>query len=348
VRVDGLVQITDQDGNEAGSGKLRVVFDAEGNPPDVAMPVVTRGVPVDADGLVFTVRDAAGHAYSAACWSRLERAPSALAAELVARANAMPEGDLSGARAAFLSRCALLVDAPAPDRSAEFLSPPFRLLPELRAEIEALEEGRDPYAGRPGGLWRTFALGRRARGFYVHAPASVAASQEPVPLVVALHGAGADEMFFPFASGAGHLVQLAEERGFLLACPRTADVSFNPRGFDALVETLAESYAVDRERVYVLGHSMGAMATANLTRKRGAAIARAVCIAGAQELGLGTPTLLLAGARDRVVSASGVRRAYEAARAAGAEVAYEEYAGGHTLPLARALTRAVQWFGLAP
>ena len=60
--------------------------------------------------------------------------------------------------------------------------------PDLAGEIEALEEGRDPYARRPGHLWRILEVGRRRVPARIYVPGAVKAGR-PLPLVVALHGA---------------------------------------------------------------------------------------------------------------------------------------------------------------
>jgi len=76
-------------------------------------------------------------------------------------------------------------------------------------------------------------------------------TKEKRPLVVALHGAQATENMFFEAYGAGKLVKLcAKEQWFLLA-PRNG---LDPKNLD----DLASQFNIDTNRVYILGHSMGA------------------------------------------------------------------------------------------
>jgi predicted peptidase len=84
---------------------------------------------------------------------------------------------------------------------------------------------------------------------------------KPVPLVIALHGAGGSENMFFDTYGAGAVVKLCAERGWLLVAPRLALIGAPP--LDAIVDALAERYPVDRSRLLVVGHSLGAAAGLN-------------------------------------------------------------------------------------
>lgn len=83
--------------------------------------------------------------------------------------------------------------------------------------------------------------------------------KEPVPLVVAMHGAGGSENMFFEGYGNGQIVKLCEKRGWLLVSPR-AGLGFGltagpPVG--EIVDELAKRYPVDAKRVFIVGHSMG-------------------------------------------------------------------------------------------
>src|SRR5262249_14666700 len=81
---------------------------------------------------------------------------------------------------------------------------------------------------------------------------------KPLPLVIALHGAGSSENLFFDGYGRGGIVRLCAERGWLLLAPRTEGLAFNfPAA--ALVDEVNRLYPVDRKQVFVVGHSMGAM-----------------------------------------------------------------------------------------
>jgi acetyl esterase/lipase len=180
----------------------------------------------------------------------------------------------------------------------------FRLVESLAAhrdavaaEVAALANGRDPYRGRAGNHWRAFPRknvneveGVRDRAFpYRLVVPKKLAADSPTPLVVAFHGAGGDENMFAFAYGNGRLAQLANERGFLLAMPRS--YSF-PRDEDLLEILLADverDFEFDRQRVYVLGHSLGAGVASALSRQSKVPIAAAALFTGNLVFHRGTP-----------------------------------------------------------
>lgn len=72
-----------------------------------------------------------------------------------------------------------------------------------------------------------------------------------VPLVVALHGAGATENMFFDAYGSGIVKKLCNDRGWMLIAPR------NGIAFENL-QSLIKELPIDPERVIFIGHSMGA------------------------------------------------------------------------------------------
>src|SRR5262249_54156397 len=97
---------------------------------------------------------------------------------------------------------------------------------------------------------------------------------KPLPLVVALHGAGGSENLFFDGYGAGKAVRLCRDRGWLLVAPRSGLVG--GVSLPEVIDELAALYPVDRKRVFVVGHSMGAgqaVAAAQQTPERFAAVA---------------------------------------------------------------------------
>ena len=136
-------------------------------------------------------------------------------------------------------------------------------------------------------------------------------------VVVALHGAGGSENLFFDGYGDGLCVELAKRRGWFVVAPR------NGMGFvdcGALVDALAARYAIDREQVFLVGHSMGAMqAMSNASRAPGRYSAVAP-IAGGGRVNASpalakVPFFVSAGARD--FGKAGAKRLHEALEAAG-------------------------------
>lgn len=247
---------------------------------------------------------------------------------------------LAAAAASVEARIGLLVDDPSPSRSAEFLADRPALFREVVEEIAALRRGEDPWTRRPGRFWRVLPTDGGKVPFTLVAPPAVAEG-EPRPLVVALHGAGGDECMFRYGYGAGLLAELAEERGFLLAAPLA--LRTGAESFDALVEMLAEEYPVDRDRVHLVGHSLGAGVASMISRARPDAVASAALFSpgGFAPAADGVPTLVLAGGLDRIARFAGDPEA------SGATVRFFPNEG-HTLIVAAHLPEAVDWLLARP
>jgi pimeloyl-ACP methyl ester carboxylesterase len=268
---------------------------------------------------------------------------------------AVVERDLDAARDALGRRLAALVDdgagglpcakarlrllrsRPDEEDTADALADPVALLAELELETAALEAGRDPYRGRPGEQWRAFPLGEQEVRYRLLAPEAAVARGGRLPVLVAFHGFEGDENMFRFAYGRGRLFELAAERGLLLVTPRTEPFLRSPAAFERLLDTLADDYPIDRGRLFVLGHSMGAQAAGLVARRHGAKLAGVALFAG-QPVG-DVPTRAWVGSLDPLGAFS---------RRGGDGVTVMDGAG-HTLGVGPALGEAVEWLqGLAP
>lgn len=132
------------------------------------------------------------------------------------------------------------------------------VLTELERLIEVVES-REPFHGpsRPGShrLALSSPTGRTIPA-RVFVPEGIEEGVS-VPLVVALHGMGGSENLFFDGYGRGAIVQLCRERGWLLVSPRRGPIGAGP--VDEVVEAMASVYPVDRSKVLLVGHSMGAM-----------------------------------------------------------------------------------------
>jgi hypothetical protein len=272
-------------------------------------------------------------------------APSAVRAALEARLGRLDStGVLAQAVASAKARAALLVDVPAPDRSAEFLSDPVRLAAEVTREVAALERGTNPYAGRRGDVWRVL---RGDGGVLVPVRVVVPPSRRPLGVLVALHGAGGDENMFVDAYGAGVTPRLAAEANLVLVSPATTAFARSPATLDSLLAVLGREHRIDATRVYLLGHSMGAGAAAKLAGERPQRVRAAACLAGGAPVTVAgaPPVLFLGAALDPVIPASRVK----AAAAATPTGTYEERAQeGHTLMVGSGVRRAVPWLVSQP
>lgn len=76
------------------------------------------------------------------------------------------------------------------------------------------------------------------------------------PLLLALHGAGGSENMFLDGYGNGKVMRLAAERGWILVAPRMQ----SGIQLASFTQQMVELLGADPERVFLMGHSMGAAA----------------------------------------------------------------------------------------
>ena len=222
--------------------------------------------------------------------------------------------------------------------------------------LAAAKGGKDPFKGRTGDFERHYVLqgANEVMPYRVYVPTGYAAAKA-TPLVIALHGLGANEDSF-FDSYSQLPPQLAEKHGFLMAAP----LGFRPDGFygsaimgaaDAasrrrteyseqdvleVVRLMKAAYNVDESRIYLIGHSMGAIGTWALAAKYPQMWAALAPFAGTGSPALaepmkGIPQFVVHGDADNTVNVSGSRNMVAALQKANAEVTYVEVSGGsHT------------------
>jgi predicted esterase len=232
---------------------------------------------------------------------------------------------------------------------------------EATAQIDSLARSLDPSPARWDALGDSLARvltampgkGERLTVDGVEVPyrTLLPPGSAPAPVILALHGAGGDEHMFLDAYGAGRLRALAAAQGAIVISPGTNAVLRAPGAFAALIDAVARVRPIDRSRIVVIGHSLGAGAAWRLALQQRGRIAAVACIAG----GCGTlppgttadslpPLLLVAGALDPIANADRLEQASSAARAAGVTVTFERRAHyGHTLLVGDALPEVVRW-----
>lgn len=273
-----------------------------------------------------------------------DRAPSVARAAFLARlAKLDTSGPLAQAIIDARARAQLLVDEPSPERSAEFLSDPAAIARDLAREVSVLERGRNPFVGQAGDSWHTF---RGAKGelipMRILAPASAATSAAPAAVIIAFHGAGGDENMFANAYGQGILATMANDAHAILVTPLSTPFALNPAHFDSLMAVLQATYRVNPERIYVMGHSLGAGIAAQLAQARPKVIAAVACLSGGAAVTVADapPMLFIGASLDPIIPASRVKGFAGATPAS----VYEELPNeGHTLMVANGVRRAVPW-----
>lgn len=252
-------------------------------------------------------------------------------------------GPLAQAMVNARARAQLLVDEPSRDRTAEFQSDPAQLTRDLAREVGVLERGRNPYVGQAGDAWYVYrGAGGALIPMRVVAPAAAATSGAPVPVLIALHGAGADENAFPDAYGQGVIAKLALASNVILVTPFTNEFMKSPENFDSLMVVLRSEYRVNDGRIYVLGHSMGANYAAQLAQLRPAQITAVACLAGGAAVTVtkAPPVMFIGAALDPLMTASRVQATAKGTPTGTYRQLEHE---GHTLMVGNAVKMALPW-----
>jgi predicted esterase len=239
----------------------------------------------------------------------------------------------------------LLSDHPSEDNSAQFLADLNTIATDVASEIRALEAEKNPYSNRQGDYWRVLEVGKREIPLRLYVP-KLAAPEAPAPLLVVLHGMGGDENMFFSAYGAGIVKRIADEKGLIVASPLTYTFGSDVKTLHALIDALAMDYAIDRDRVYVVGHSMGAGVAAGLARGHADTVAAACCIAGGrfQPAQNSAPILVVSPELDGVVAPKRLQDSARIAISEGMPGELKIMPGyGHTLAVGAILPEAIDW-----
>lgn len=215
----------------------------------------------------------------------------------------------------------------------------------------------DPFAGRTGGFERHYLL--EAAGeimpYRLYVPTTYDGGRA-VPLVVALHGLGATEDSWMDAYN-GQLPALAEKHGYIAVSPlgyRTDGFYGYSYGNDPasrrkqelseldVMQVLArvrQDYNIDANRIYLIGHSMGAIGTWFLAAKYPTIWAALGPIAGtgnpqSVERMRHIPQFIVHGDADPTVPVSGSRNMVAAMKTLGVDHVYIEVPGGNHTDIA--------------
>ena len=230
---------------------------------------------------------------------------------------------------------------------------------DLGRELQAAEAigtqasaGRDPFSGRTGDFERHYLLAgaNEIMPYRVLVPAKYDA-RTPTPLVIALHGLGVNED--SFFDGYGRVApKLAEQHGFLMAAPlgfrvdgfygsrlMVADQAdaerrdYSERDVLEVIRRMRADYNVDPSRIYLIGHSMGAIGTWALGAKYPEMWAALAPFSGVAAPATAArmkdiPQMVVHGDQDKTVSVSGSRAMVAEMKKLGMDVTYVEVPGG--------------------
>lgn len=184
---------------------------------------------------------------------------------------------------------------------------------------------------------KTFVSRNKKHSYYVFVPARIG-SAAAVPLIILLHGSGRDGL-----SLIDKWKDLANKEGLILAGLNSIDaaqwntIADGPDVIRDLVEEVKSSYPVDLRRMYLFGHSGGAVYAILLSQMESEYFAAVAVHAGslrtAEELKFversrrGIPLAIWVGTQDPFFSLSSVRTTRDALMARGSPVQVTEMPG---------------------
>jgi poly(3-hydroxybutyrate) depolymerase len=231
----------------------------------------------------------------------------------------------------------------------------FNVASELAAAEAILASGKggkNPFTGRTGDFERHYAFDAASEimPYRVYVPTSYD-PRRAYPLVVALHGLGANEDSF-MDSYSKTVPTLAEQRGYIVVSPLgfrvdgfygfnlPTDASPGDRRVELSEQDVMEvlkraraDYKIDDARIYLMGHSMGAIGTWAIAAKH-----PGIWAALAPFSGLGNaasiekfrhiPQIVVHGDADPTVNVSNSRNMVDAMKKLGVDHVYIEVAGG--------------------
>jgi poly(3-hydroxybutyrate) depolymerase len=248
---------------------------------------------------------------------------------------------------------------------------PERDLAAAEAVATAVKAGKDPFAGRTGDIRRHYRLdaANEILPYRTYVPTSYTGAK-PFPLIIALHGLGGTEDSF-FDGYDKKLPPLAESHGYIVAAPlgyrvdgsygwglgtppadpntkRTQD--FSEQDVMQVLARMRQLYKIDDSRIYLMGHSMGAIGTWKLAPKNPDLFAAIATFAGSGapqtlERIATMPEFIVHGDADPTVNVAGSRAMVAKLKTLGTDFKYVEVPGGlHSDVVAPNLAGAIEFF----
>ncbi len=191
----------------------------------------------------------------------------------------------------------------------ETFYPMLRLL-QLAEQLSAgWERGQSGWRAAPGDYWMATLYRERKVAFRLFVPPQFQPNK-PLPLVLALHGAGGNEHLFFDGYGLGIILKEAAKRGWAVIAPRS---DANLAHVAGALEAAQQLLPVDRKRIYLMGHSMGGAQSFAAIAQFPDKFRAAVIFAGAgqpTQVPEDLPILMVVGEQELPMLRSNIENAY--------------------------------------
>jgi len=231
----------------------------------------------------------------------------------------------------------------------ETFYPLLRLLQMAEQITAGWKKGKSGWQAAPGDYWLATLYQERKVAFRLFIPRQFRAKR-PIPLVVALHGAGGNEHLFFEGYGFGRVLKEAEKRGWAVIAPR-AEAGLAHVG--GAIEAAKRLLPVDPGCVYLMGHSMGGAHSFAAIAQFPDLFRAAAIFAGAGQpsrVPADLPIMLAVGEQEINMLKNSVEKAYHRLQELNLKtLEYKKYEGCEHLMIGReALPEAFAFFERAP
>jgi predicted peptidase len=193
----------------------------------------------------------------------------------------------------------------------------------------------EPAAGKQVALQFTGDSEQSKVGYLLFLPKQYDTAPQKWPVILFLHGAGerGDDLNQVKRHGPPKLVEADPDFGFIVIspqCPKGVFWNGNIETLKQLVDHVAETYQVDRTRIYLTGLSMGGYGSWAMAAQYPELFAAVVPICGGGQVETaeklkGIPLWVFHGGKDTVVSLDKSQAMVDAVKAAGGNVEFTIY-----------------------
>jgi acetyl esterase/lipase len=227
------------------------------------------------------------------------------------------------------------------------------------ALLDQIAKGEHPLRAKRGDVHWAYrsAVDDTLQPYRFYVPASYDAKKK-WPMVVALHGMGGDENSFFTNYDNGLIRRIAEERGYIVACPKGRQptsmyIGDAERDVLDVIKEMKREFSIDDDRVYLMGHSMGGYGSWGIAVNNPDLFAAIGPIAGGGmpqtylklKAIMRLPWIVVHGDKDPTVPVNESRRMVKAGEALGVKIKYIEVPGGnHSNIVVPAFKDIFDWF----